>query len=348
MELDRAMTASDGASAGSGWPAALGRWILRAIRLAGWGAATLSLLGFAGAIARAADLASHFRVGYALAIVLALATYLPERRRGGWRSAVLTLALTLDVGTIAVLYVPSAGRPAPGPGGPSIRLLQFNTWTKNQDDDEVLSLLRDQKPDVASLQETTESLREAIARELADRYHIRSAGSELILVRRDAPSIDLRDWARYPIPGGEAIVVRLAVAGQEVAVLGLHAMVPLGLGRAAIRDAQFERVGRWCRDQPGSVIVLGDLNATPWSHPFGRLLREGGLVDSTRGFGVQPTWRTFYGPLRGMMAWAVQIPIDHCLHSPGLVAVARKTGPACGSNHFPLLVTLRSTATNAP
>jgi endonuclease/exonuclease/phosphatase (EEP) superfamily protein YafD len=91
------------------------------------------------------------------------------------------------------------------------------------------------------------------------------------------------------------------------------------------------------------MIILGDLNASPWSHPFGRLLREGGLVDSTRGFGVQPTWRTHFGPVSGMLTWPVQIPIDHCLHSPGFVAVAREIGPACGSNHFPLFVTLRST-----
>jgi endonuclease/exonuclease/phosphatase (EEP) superfamily protein YafD len=57
---------------------------------------------------------------------------------------------------------------------------------------------------------------------------------------------------------------------------------------------------------------------------------------------VQPTWRVRYGPLSGILAWPVQVPIDHCLYSPGLAAVAREIGPACGSNHFPLFVTLRS------
>jgi endonuclease/exonuclease/phosphatase (EEP) superfamily protein YafD len=155
----------------------------------------------------------------------------------------------------------------------------------------------------------------------------------------------VRNWERHVLPAGEALEARLEFAGREVAVLGLHAMAPLGLGRAAIRDAQFAWVARWCRARSGPVIVLGDLNATPWSYAFGRLIREGGLIDSSRGFGVQPTWRTRYGPLAGGVLWLVQIPIDHCLHSSGFVAIARETGLACGSNHFPLRVTLQSTAT---
>ena len=192
------------------------------------------------------------------------------------------------------------------------------------------------------------SLREAVAGPLAERYRILTAGAELLLVRLGEPSIQLQRWARHAIPGGEAIEARLELAGREVTVLSFHAMAPFGLARAAIRDAQFEWVAQWCRARPGQVIVLGDLNATPWSYPFRRMLRESGLNDSTRGFGVQPTWRVRIGPLGGWAAWPIQIPIDHCLHSPGLIAVERATGPACGSNHFPLLVTLKSTSATAP
>jgi endonuclease/exonuclease/phosphatase (EEP) superfamily protein YafD len=325
-----------------------GPWLIRLIRLAGWGAAGLSLLGFAGAIARAADLVSHFRVAYALAMLPALATFLPELRRKRWEPALLTLILALDTAPIAALYLPQGRIPEVGAGGPALRLLQFNTWVKNHDDEAVLALVEARRPDVAALQETTETRRAAVTDRLADRYHILSAGSELLLIRRDAPTIRLIDWARHAIPAGEAIAARLDVAGREVSVLTFHAMAPLGLARAASRDAQFAWAARWCRSQPGPVIVVGDLNATPWSYPFGRMLRDGGLVDSTRGFGVQPTWRVFYGPFGGRLAWPVQIPIDHCLHAPGLVAVAREVGPACGSNHFSLFVTLQWTGTATP
>jgi len=328
---------------GSSSPAAFIRWMIRAIRIGGWIAAVLCMLGFAGAIARAADLASHFRVGYALAMLVALLAYAPRSRRRRWQSAALAFAFALDVAAIVVLYLPPDRPVGAAPESPSIRLLQFNTWPKNRADREVISLVEAERPDVASLQETSDSLRSAVARSLADRYEIIAAGTELLLVRRDAQSIQLRQSARHPLPGGfEAIEARLGVGGREVTVLSLHAMAPLGPTRAAIRDAQFEWVSCWARSRTEPVIVLGDLNATPWSHAFGRLLREGRLIDSTRGFGVQPTWRTHFGPVSGLLAWPLQIPIDHCLHSTGLATSARKVGPACGSNHFSLLIVLRS------
>ncbi|WP_165250129.1 endonuclease/exonuclease/phosphatase family protein [Paludisphaera soli] len=336
-------------SAGPSSTGAMSRWTVRAIRAAGWGAAALASLGFAGAVAGAADLASHFRVAYALAMIPAIATYTVRPRRAWRRAAILGLVLLLDSAAIVVLYLPVRDALDPGSKQTPIRLLQFNTWPKNPRDHEVLALVRSERADVVSLQETSHSLREAVGRELSDLYDILSADSEMLLIRRDEPGIRMRDHDRHPLPGGlQAISAGLEIGGREVSVLSLHAMAPVGLARAAIRDAQFEWVARWRRAQPGPVIVLGDLNATPWSSPFGRLLREGGRIDSTRGFGVQPTWRTSYGPLSGPLAWPVQIPIDHCLHSAGFVTLDRKTGPACGSNHFPLLVTLGCTETAQP
>jgi endonuclease/exonuclease/phosphatase (EEP) superfamily protein YafD len=330
------------------WLAAVGRWSVRSVRTTGWGAATLALLGFAGTITRAADLASHFRVTYLLAMLPALATYLPALRRRTLQSVFLTVALVIDFAAIALLYLPLRKLPEAGPNDRAIRLLQFNTWPRNRQDNDVIALVEAERPDVASLQETSASLRELITSGLTGRYRILSAGSELLLIRSDTPSIRVRDWTRHSLPDGEAIEARLAVAGREVVVLAFHAMAPIGLSRAATRDAQFEWVARWCRAGTRPVIVLGDLNATPWSQPFGRLLRAGGLIDSTQGFGVQPTWRTRYGPVSGFLAWPMRIPIDHCLHSPGLMATARDTGPACGSNHFPLLITLRLTWADDP
>jgi endonuclease/exonuclease/phosphatase (EEP) superfamily protein YafD len=111
--------------------------------------------------------------------------------------------------------------------------------------------------------------------------------------------------------------------------------------RAAHREAVFDSIAKWCRERPGSKIIIGDLNVTPWSYAFARLLHNAGLVDSEQGFGVQPTWSARLGPLGGPLLWPVQIPIDHCLHASEMATLARSTGPACGSDHYPLLVTLQ-------
>ena len=191
--------------------------------MAGWGAAALAVLGFAGSISPLADLASHFRVLYALAMIPAIMTYLPRLRRLWWRPAILTVVLVLDIATIAFLYVPP-GHPAAIAIETTIRLLQFNTWLENQEVQPVLSLIEAEKPDVAALQETTDGLRAAIASSLQDRYQILSAGPDLLLIRRDTPSIQMREGLTHVLPEDVAIEARLVIAGREVNVLSLHAM----------------------------------------------------------------------------------------------------------------------------
>ena len=87
--------------------------------------------------------------------------------------------------------------------------------------------------------------------------------------------------------------------------------------------------GSWIAEQESTIVVVGDLNATPWSHAHRTLRNRAGLSDSQRGAGLQPTWLTGLGPL--------MIPIDHALHTPDLISGDRRTGPAAGSDHRPLV-----------
>jgi endonuclease/exonuclease/phosphatase (EEP) superfamily protein YafD len=79
--------------------------------------------------------------------------------------------------------------------------------------------------------------------------------------------------------------------------------------------------------------VLGDLNATPWSYYFQRLVRESGLTDSSKGRGIHATWPAGLFPLR--------IPIDHCLLSPEIGVINKMTGNNVGSDHLPVVVDLQ-------
>ena len=60
--------------------------------------------------------------------------------------------------------------------------------------------------------------------------------------------------------------------------------------------------------------------------------RQTGLVDSSRGRGLQST-----GPVRPL---GLRIPIDHCLVSAGVVVHDKQIGPDVGSDHLPLMVDL--------
>jgi len=94
--------------------------------------------------------------------------------------------------------------------------------------------------------------------------------------------------------------------------------------------------GAWVRDRPGEVIVVGDFNASPWSHAFRGLRRNAGLIDTMRGAGLQPSWPDGWGVLA--------LPIDHVLHTEGLGSEDRHTGPAFSSAHRPVLVTIGEAA----
>ena len=97
-----------------------------------------------------------------------------------------------------------------------------------------------------------------------------------------------------------------------------------------LRDGQLAELATLVGHQRHPVMLLGDLNASPWSYPFRRLLRDTGLLNSMRGWGVQPTWPAPLGPLG--------IPIDHVLHSEEIRITRRSTGPWIGSDHLPLII----------
>ncbi|MCP4093983.1 MAG: endonuclease/exonuclease/phosphatase family protein [Planctomycetes bacterium] len=133
--------------------------------------------------------------------------------------------------------------------------------------------------------------------------------------------------------GGDQVPSMLATFdndGKPFHMLAVHFFPPMGKNGTRRRDEAFKQLPSAIADLPFETMVVGDLNATPWCYPFRRLLTESKLLDSTTGFGLQPTWPT---DLKLM-----SIPIDHCLHTPGVRIVHREVGADVGSDHWPLLV----------
>src|SRR5690606_7139996 len=131
----------------------------------------------------------------------------------------------------------------------------------------------------------------------------------------------------FTLQGARAV----EVIHDGIAVLGTHPLAPTTSERSALRNAQLEFAADWSNEQNGPHVVTGDFNATPWSHPFRRLLADTGLVNSQKGFGVQASF-----PADRL--WLVRVPIDHLVHSPEFEVVDRRLGPLLGSDHMPLVV----------
>ena len=231
-------------------------------------------------------------------------------------------------GDIAVVEI------TPAAGGTALRLLLFNVFTDNLNSAAVLELVRRETPDVVILQE------------IDDRWAAEVQGLEAILphskviTRTDNFGIGL--WSRLPLARAEEIAfgdyelpsihASVQVAGREITLVATHPMPPASAAGFAERNAQLSMIAALVQRSAAPAIVIGDLNTTMWSPYFAKLLRESGLADARKGFGILPTWPAGAPVLR--------IPLDHCLASPSLRVMGIRTGQAIGSDHLPLIVDL--------
>ncbi len=293
-------------------------------------AAIASILSFMGWLWWPLDLAANFRPHFAAGLVAAAGfLVLAGRRRSG--ALVLVIGL-VNAAVVAPLFVsPSVSG---DPVGETIRVMTFNVNGLNDNYDEVIDYIETEAPDVAFIHEATFLWEDALA----------DAGLAYRVERGRQEPLDFGTMALVPdgaafhtfgfaTSSPRAVEVVLELGGERVGILGSHPLSPSTEERARLRDAQLGFARDWSAEFGGRRIVAGDLNATPWSYPFRRLLSGGGLLNSQRGFGLELTFPADSNPL-------VQVPIDHVLYSEGLRVVDRRMGPQLGSDHLPVVVDL--------
>jgi endonuclease/exonuclease/phosphatase (EEP) superfamily protein YafD len=295
--------------------------------------AVISLASFAGAWVWWLDVLANFRAQYVvILIILGLLIVASRWRRVGW--AILGVAL-VNALFVAPLFVGSPGEPVAG--APEMRVMSFNLLSTNESYNEVVAYIQATTPDLVLLHEASRPWEVAMESSGLDYQIVRGRSDNLIfgtlvLARQtvDASSFGFAEG------DGRAIAMSYLPSGwpEPVKVLSSHPVAPTSGERAALRDAQLRFAADWAGQQDGAYVVVGDLNASPWSSPFGELVSDGRLRNSQIGFGLQPSFsaNTIF-PLR--------VPIDHLLHSEDLRVSDRRLGPPMGSDHFPLVVDLQ-------
>lgn len=277
------------------------------------------------------ELASHFRLQLAVALTLLAAGMAFQRRSGP--SVVLLIGALVNGGLVLAV-----ARPQPTPvvsKGVPLRVVSLNVHTANQEHDRVVTYLRRTEADVIVALEVDDRWARALEA-LDDRYPHR-----VVEAREDNFGIVL--LSRKPfvrsrvvdLPGSEvpSIDVTLDVDGVRVPLLGTHPVPPVTPSNAAERDRQLVSIAAWAASNSGKAVVLGDLNTTPWSPRFDRLLAEGRLVRAHPHWGVVPTWMAD-------QPW-VALLLDHVLVSPEIGVVSMEVGPDVGSDHRPIRSDLR-------
>lgn len=289
-------------------------------------------LGFLGQYHFAADLFSHFRVHLAAAQVAGLlVVWLARKRALCW---VTVAALLVNAGMVLECCLPGVQWEDGGrPDGGQISILLANVETQNRRYDDVAALIAEESPDLIGLIEVNEAWLQALRPKLEGYPH-----------RLEAPRDNNFGFALYSrIPfdpktttdmgfGLQGVVVRLTAADFATGLILMHPEPPITAARFEHRNTEFETAARFCREEAGPWIVMGDFNCTPWSLHYMKMKRDAGLSDSLRGRLPLGTWPAKLP--------AFKIPIDQCLHSPEILTLSRKRGPEVGSDHLPLLLTL--------
>ncbi len=273
------------------------------------------------------DLASNFRLQYALAAGAAAITVLALRQPLiGIAFGIVTL---FNATLIAPLY---ATEPPPAAGEARLEIVSSNMQTHNSR--QQINWMIDTEPDLIFLFESS--------RQVEDLLRSADLGYEVTSGIDPDNAFGVSILSKGPVQfealpssrdGGDAVRLQAQIGDQTIVIYAIHPPSPSNPVRSESRDKLLERIGRAAAEEELPVVVVGDFNATPWSAGFRKLVEPARLLNSQEGFGYGATWHANLPPFMG-------VPLDHLVHSDELTTVDREVGPSAGPDHRPIRVVL--------
>lgn len=277
------------------------------------------------------ELLSHFRAQY-LMVLLGSGVVLALINARRWGIPVLGLVM-LCGWPIIPYYRPPASIQTKGD---AFKLLNANILAKNRNYEALSALIHRETPDIVALEEVTAEWAAGI------KPAMRSYPYQVVIPLSNAFGIAL--YSKWPLSGTQvkyfgnayrgrhfpSIVSHVHVGSNIITLVVAHPLPPMA--GFSVRNSQLADLANQRKVLGNRLLVVGDLNMSPWSPYFQRFILQTGLRDSQLGFGIQPSWPAA-NPL-------VRIPIDHVLVSQQFVVLKRKLGPDIGSDHLPVIAEL--------
>ena len=273
------------------------------------------------------DVLASFRAHLGLAMVLGMALALVRGHR---------LVAGVSLLLAGVLLAPLTLNRTPTVDGiADLRLAVHNVHTANRDFESVLADLEAGSPDVMAILEVDAAWEAAIRHRFPNRH---------ILAQSRSDNFGIAVVSRQPLRGDGIFVpppidapsldVIVATPSGDIRLLITHPVPPISEDWWLARNIQIESVLGRAAASKVPVVVAGDLNLTPTSPAWARLVGSTPLRRAGLPLGTWPSWIGLLG-----------LPIDHVLTGPGLSVVESSMLPGAGSDHRGLLVGLRHTAT---
>jgi endonuclease/exonuclease/phosphatase (EEP) superfamily protein YafD len=298
--------------------------------------AVLSLLSFSS-VHWTAEVLSNFRVQFlGCALLLWLVAVLS-------RDLISTLVLLACVALHLIPVAPYLSLPSSSAhaaqAGASTRILSLNLDGAASDVVKVRRLLHTESPDVIVFTELNGPLHRRFLADLNTDWPYRLGPffenpHEVMILSRVPYVRAMIDRSRRS--GNMVRVVRFCPERDDSRTdcFTLIAAHPIRTQAASPhqmwRDATLGVVARHAeKATDGRVVVVGDLNVTPWSPAFQSVQEKGKLTDSGIGRGITPTWMS-NNPLFGL--W-----IDHVLIGSCMEVRSRRIGNDVGSDHYPVI-----------
>jgi len=217
-----------------------------------------------------------------------------------------------------------------------LKIVQFNVWHENDTPQKSLDWILAQDADVVLLEEAAGESR-LIVKALKDAYPFASCDKVSKCETRifSRKKMLARGGMPTESPYLSGAWATLADARGPFTVVAVHYTWPTPPG---LQQAQSRKLVKFTNGfDRKNTIVTGDFNSTPWSFTLKRQDKAIGLRRWTRAI---PSWPASKFS-RVMVAPAPFLPIDHVYAGSDWHAVQVERGPALGSDHRPIVVTLR-------
>lgn len=224
-----------------------------------------------------------------------------------------------------------------GGGGQDVTLLAANVLMENEDHEKVAALVERVDPDIVFLMETNLRWVEAMEPVLA-RY------PTLVREPRDdyyglvfATRLDAREARTVRLSTDTTPSVYAELTAPDGAThfrfVGLHPRPPVPGEDTNARDAQVLYAARFARRSGIPIVTMGDFNDVAWSDTSQRFKHVGGYLDPRIGRGLYSSFNANH--------LLIRCPIDQIFVTPDVAMVSFGRGPHVGSDHFPMVATVR-------
>ena len=300
-----------------------GRWIRRSFVAL----LVLSVASVAGGLHRWLEVVTHFQPwlagGYACFLAGAA---IPRVRAAFWRPGrVLILAgvgLLLHGLQVAWLWVPAEQPDLDAPQ--RFRLVVANVLWNRKERRDLLRFFEESEADVLALCELDGELYDTLG-QWRERYPYQADNrlhGVAILSR-----LPLEEVAEHTFsPEQEGLAATIVAGRRRARMIVVHNETP---GQVEYEQG-LAHLARQCGEIDGALLLVGDLNSSNWSPWFRRILREGGMRDTRRGYGTLSSWWPLDFPI-------LRFPIDHVLVKGPVRLGDLRRGPGVGSDHRPLI-----------